>query len=449
MDDPRSSPLCHHTDVTIADLVAALQRFRWLSLGVFLAVLIAGIAGALLPAERFESQAVVSLEPVGKDVGFESQQAIKLVIPPTIARIESSTFMRALRDALPGPYSDDPLSVSAVNDPGTTIIDLGVRGSTPAGAEAAARAAVQVVLDEPRSDRFAVTVLSPPDRALSVKSQRAPAIIGGAIVLGLILATLLAAFAHRVRPPLPRAAGFWTRYNHQVLGEIPRARDDRELDGNDSGELAEAFRSLETRVRQGIVARSADPTACTIAITSWGAREGKSTVVGNLARTIAAHGGAVTAVDCDLRHPTLHTLLGVQLSPGLADAPPVRRLLQPTQAPALDVIAAGEARRHPSEIVSESVGMALLLLRTRTVLLDTPPMFTAETTTVVGAADFVLLVADYPTRKPEELDEALAELGQSGTPVLGVVFNRTDTPDGRGRDGYVYRPPVTAPPPSA
>jgi Mrp family chromosome partitioning ATPase len=66
-------------------------------------------------------------------------------------------------------------------------------------------------------------------------------------------------------------------------------------------------------------------------------------------------------------------------------------------------------------------------------------MFTAETTSIVARADFVLLVADYLERKPAEIDNALDELALTGTHVLGVVLNRVDLRDSRGRESFDYR----------
>jgi Mrp family chromosome partitioning ATPase len=82
----------------------------------------------------------------------------------------------------------------------------------------------------------------------------------------------------------------------------------------------------------------------------------------------------------------------------------------------------------------------LAVLSDRIVLIDAPPLFTAETTAIVAEADYVLLVADYRKRRPDDLDEVLAELELTGTPLLGVVLNRVTVADARGREAYLYRP---------
>ncbi|MDP8968562.1 MAG: hypothetical protein M3N04_08175, partial [Actinomycetota bacterium] len=83
--------------MTLAELGAALRRFRLPAIGLFVAIVGAGLAAALLPAERYRTNAVVSVEPISQSVGFESQQAIQLTIPPTIARLVSANFEQSVR----------------------------------------------------------------------------------------------------------------------------------------------------------------------------------------------------------------------------------------------------------------------------------------------------------------------------------------------------------------
>jgi receptor protein-tyrosine kinase len=186
-----------------------------------------------------------------------------------------------------------------------------------------------------------------------------------------------------------------------------------------------------------------------IVVTSWSKTEGKTTVVAHLACALAAQGRQVTVVDSDLRRPRIHTLLDCSLEPGvsdIADGKPVGSVLQSTPLPLLDVVAAGHGppARHPAEIVQDAVALVLSVLSDRIVLIDAPPLFTAETTALVGESDAVLLVADVRKRRPADIDAALADIELSGTPLLGVVLNRVSDPDTRGRESYLYNPPAPA-----
>lgn len=438
--------------MTLADLAAALRRFRLLAIGLFVAILGAGVAAALLPAERFSTSAVISVEPISQSVGFESQQAIQLTIPPTIARLVSANFEQSVRLRLALANRNRPIAIKAVQDPGTAIIDVTVESTTPAAAVDAAAVALQRLVQEPRSDRFRVNVVSPPAAATSVKKRRMPPLLAGSLVLGLIVAILAAAALHRLLPSLPRGDDFRKRYGQDIVGEIPasgrRATGSRTLvDGSASPEMREAFRSLEARLTRLVTQRASASASngMSIVVTSWGKDEGKSTVVANLACAVAAYDRAVTVVDCDMRRPRIHTLLGSNLEPGVsdvADGKAVASVRQPTKLESLDVIAAGQdgLARHPAEIAQDAMPRLLSVLSDRVVLVDAPPLFTAETTATVAEADFVLLVADFRKRRPGDMEAALAELELIGTPVLGVVLNRVDMADARGRDAYLYQP---------
>lgn len=434
--------------MTLRDLVAALRRFWRPALGAFLLIFGLGVASLALRADRYRSDAVLSVEPAGRGLGFEAQQAIQLTIPPTIARLQSPTFVSGIRLRVEPRFRSAPYRILASNDPGTAIINLGIESSSREAAQRAAEVAVNRLVAQPGSERFKIAVLSPPEAATSVTAERTPPILGGTFVLGLIVAVLGAAAAHRLRPRLPRADEFREHYGHEVLGEIPRARAARstasvaQLNGAASPEIIEAFRNLEAKLTMRALAGGRRDLDVSIAITSWGKSEGTSTVVTNLACALAAYGRDVTVIDCDMRRPSVHRLLGVDLEPGVADisdGEPIASVRQPTDHPSLDVVAAGRPTRHPAEIAQEVVPRLLAVLHDRTVIVDTPPMFTAETTAIVGKADFVVLVADYLDRNPEEIDTALEELALTGTRVLGVVLNRVEMRDSRGRASFEYQ----------
>lgn len=435
--------------MTIGDLLAALRRFRLLAIGLFVVIFGVGIASVVLEPARYESDAVVTVTPKGDNFGYDAQQAVQFLIPPIITRLGSPAFEQGIRERIDPRFGTAPIEISASNDPGTAVIDISAKSSSPAAALNAAQVAVARIMQEPRSEQITIELINPAARASSIKAARAPRILGGTLLLGLIVALLAAAIAHRMRPLLPRAERFRERYGHEVLGEIPRgseraARTTGEtFNGSGSPELVEAFRSLDARLTMRLVARGAGDLNRAIAVTSWGDHDGKSTVATSLAWALAGNRRRVTLVDCDMRRPSAHTLLDVPLQPGVADiaeARPVLSMCHETAMSTLEVIPAGVPQRHPAEVLHDALPRLLSALKKRTVIIDSPPMFTAEATALVGEADFVLLVADYRRRTPEELEEALAELELSGTPILGVVLNRVTERDTPARESYAYQP---------
>ncbi len=430
--------------MTIGDLLAALRRFRLPALALFLGIFGIGLGSVVVQPDRYESKAVVTATPKGESFGFEAQQAVQFLIPPIITRLGSPPFEQTVRERIDPRFRNAPIDIGAANDPGTAVINLSAESSSPEAALNAAQVAVARIMQEPRSERISIDMVSPAAAATSVRAARAPRILGGTFLLGLIVAVLAAAIAHRLRPTLPRAEKFRERYGHEVLGEIPSGRQAaaETFNGTGSPELVEAFRSLEARLTMRIVARGTGDLNMAIAVTSWGDHDGKSTVATNLAWSLATRGRRVTVVDCDLRRPSAHTLLGVPREPGVADIAKSRKVLSmchETGVRTLDVIPAGTPERHPAEVLHEALPKLQSALHNRTVIIDTPPMFTAEATAIVGEADFVVLVADYRMRRPDELEQAIAELERSGTPILGVVLNRVTERDTPGRESYAYQ----------
>lgn len=454
--------------MTLGDLLTALRRFRVPALGLFAMIFAIGVGSLVVQPSRYESDAVVSVSKDDGSLSYDAQQAVEFVIPPIVKRLTSPAFEQRVRDRLLPRYATAPISIAASNDPGTVVITFTARSSSPEAALNAAQVALAQIRREPPPGGISIREVSPAVPATSVKAAQAPRILGGTFLLGLILAVLAAAILHRMRPAIPRAERFRERYGHEVLGEIPlgdepgRQTTSETFNGTGSPELVEAFRSLEARLSMRVVASGRRDLNMSIAITSWGDHDGKSTVATNLAWSLATRGRRVTLADCDLRRPSAHTLLSVPLEPGVADIAegrPVLSMCHETVMRTLDVIPAGTPDRHPSEILHEAMPRLLAALQNRTVIVDTPPMFTAEATAIVGEADFVVLVADYRKRTPDEIEEAIGQLERSGTPILGVVLNRVTERDTAGRESYAYRseedeadeqeePPAPEPPPA-
>jgi len=100
-----------------------------------------------------------------------------------------------------------------------------------------------------------------------------------------------------------------------ALGKIPTARrKPPSAFFNGNSPQGEAFR----RLRANVLALDQDVTLRTLLVTSAEPREGKSTVVANLAFAIARSGRKVIVVDADLRLPTLHKIFGLSNETGLS-----------------------------------------------------------------------------------------------------------------------------------
>jgi Mrp family chromosome partitioning ATPase len=161
---------------------------------------------------------------------------------------------------------------------------------------------------------------------------------------------------------------------------------------------------------------------------------------------VAAAGRRVLAVDGDLRRPRLHQAYGLTNEAGVSD---VARGVHPDDVvrdgglTTLEVMPAGQPDRHPTEVLRAAIPQLIEADDDRLVLVDTPPMFTPETTAVATLIDSVVIVLDGRRRQPSELETLIGDLRLAGTEILGVVITHARVPRVRQAAAYYYEPSRT------
>ena len=193
--------------------------------------------------------------------------------------------------------------------------------------------------------------------------------------------------------------------------------------------LTESFRRLKAMLR-GLT--GADKIR-TIAMTSAGKGEGKSTTALNLAIAMCQDFDTrVAIVDADLRRPRLHRLLGITPRRGLSDILSGEALpedvLITNSVPRLTVLPGGRSSRTPSEMLG-SARMRQLIeeLKSRFdfILFDSPPVLTVADAIVLGPmTDGVILVIQAGKVRKRSIERAVELLHNSK--ILGFVLNRGD-----------------------
>jgi capsular exopolysaccharide synthesis family protein len=214
--------------------------------------------------------------------------------------------------------------------------------------------------------------------------------------------------------------------------------------------IAEAFRSLRTSVKFA----GLDEPLRVIQVTSALPSEGKTTVVANLAESLAQGGDRVAVVCCDLRRPRLHKAFRRPLSPGLTDVILGQATLESALAPINDrlyILPAGTAPPNPSELLSSARAAAVihaLASEFDVVLIDcTPTLPVTDALVVSRFVDATLLVVDIRTTKRRALHETVARFERVRSPLRGLVLNGVG-PTGAYQYGYGYAEaygPDTAP----
>lgn len=206
--------------------------------------------------------------------------------------------------------------------------------------------------------------------------------------------------------------------------------------------MAEQFRLLRTRVK----ALSKDFQLRTMLITSALPAEGKTTVAANLAGSLSrVEGLRVLLMDFDLRHPSLHTIFGVETdmrlpSPLTGETPWQRAVYQVNSR--LDVLFGFRPLEEPDRLL-QSNRLEKLLQETKSeydvVILDSAPMLAvSDTHSLVPLVDCGLFVLNADTTPISTAQEALTMLRDK---VAGCVVNRVvhlKSEDYYRNSGYGY-----------
>lgn len=205
---------------------------------------------------------------------------------------------------------------------------------------------------------------------------------------------------------------------------------------------AEAYRTLRTNVNY----TSVDKPLHTIMVTSSEPGEGKTTTISNLAVVLAQNGKRVILADCDLRHPRVHTFMGLSNRQGMSNlfAPSVDALTtnrQPTKVENLSVITTGLLPPNPAELLgSQKMQSILAALRQSAdmILIDTPPTLAVTDSAVLAPTlDGVLIVVRPGKTRTSALHQTIAQMTQVNANILGIVLN--DVASRGSYYGYHYK----------
>jgi exopolysaccharide transport family protein len=203
--------------------------------------------------------------------------------------------------------------------------------------------------------------------------------------------------------------------------------------------FAEAFRTLRT----SIVYSNLDRKIQVISVASAVPGEGKSTTCAALARTSALAGGAVVAVDCDLRRRSLHKLFDLEPELGLLDvltgAATLDQALVLDQASGAYILPLTTAPFTPKDVFgSEAMDNLLRQLRARFdfILLDTPPVLAvADAAVICAKADAVVFITRWRKTSRRFVEQSLRVLSGVGAYVSGVSLTQVDAKQ-QARSGY-------------
>lgn len=258
--------------------------------------------------------------------------------------------------------------------------------------------------------------------------------LGAGLVLGLILALLL----EKMRDVFFSADDVQDAVQFPYLGTIPMDKGVRSgmaasSIGGFKPVVSDKFRDALSALYADLRFLDSGKSLRSLAISSTGVGDGKTTIALHLAQTAAAMGQKVLLVDANLRSPQLHSILGVSNDEGLMDLLNRRveqpeKVIRPTSLDSrLSVLPAGSvtpdstkllAATEMQQIVQQLSGMFDL------VIYDTPYLHgLTDTNFLAAVTDGILMVVGVKKTKRSAFSKAIEGLKRYRIPVLGIVAN--------------------------
>jgi capsular exopolysaccharide synthesis family protein len=293
------------------------------------------------------------------------------------------------------------------------------------------------------------------------------------VAIGLVVALILEAFDNTIKS----TDDVRVSLDLPVLGAVPRFEDSTSLGTQptlprlpsssmdpappadvEDNEVAKRIVSLSSpqdvvsealrTIRAGILLSSADHPPRVIMLTSAMKGEGKTTVLFNLAATLAQASHRTLMIDGDLRERGLSRIFCKDTGPGglgltnyLTGQTQLDQVIKPTPVEGLDILPAGSKAPNPAELLSSSAMTDLIETLSSEydfIVLDSPPILpVADGLTLSRVVDSVVLVVRSQITDREMAQESRRRLLRVKARLLGVVLNDLD-PRLDPRDTLMY-----------
>ena len=284
-----------------------------------------------------------------------------------------------------------------------------------------------------------VKVIDPPSFPATAPNQRRMQFIGLALALALIIGLGAPATAEYFNRPIMGEADVKQLTGLPILAAVPEVEPQNAVFGGSGSQQAnsqedyhlfvDSFRRL--RVELQMIAE--ETPLRRILIASALPFEGKSTVVFNLGLAFGEVGKRVIIADGDFHRPTLHRIANTSPRKGFTDLLAGTTQLTDTITPITDNVQLaprGSALMAPARTGLGTDRLARILGEMSEeadyVLLDTSPiLLIPDNLYMAAAAEGIVLVVAVGQTRPRDLVRTKTILERAGTPIVGVVMNRT------------------------
>jgi capsular exopolysaccharide synthesis family protein len=285
-----------------------------------------------------------------------------------------------------------------------------------------------------------VKVIDPPGFPVNAPNQRRMQFVGLALALALVIGLGAPATAEYFNRPIMGEHDVTQLTGLPILTAVPQVASEKLIFRSSSGEgqpapqeeyhlFVDAFRRLRVELQM----ISDETPLRKILIASCLPFEGKSTVVFNLGLALGEVGKRVIIADADFHRPTLHRIANAPPRKGFTDLLAGTTELGDTITPITDNVQLaprGGALNAPSRtgLGTERLPQILgsMSEEAHYVLLDSSPiLLVPDNLYMAAAADAIVLVVAVGQTRPRDLVRTKAILERTGTPIVGVVLNRT------------------------
>jgi len=432
---------------------------------LWIVVLVSAIAGccafvvtdySFQPSYRTETVFVVSVRQ-GASSTYSDLSSTKTLASSFSHILQSEAMKKCVADELGTEGFNGTISATAISE--TNLLVMTVTSDSPRDAFLITKAVLNNYepLAETILNNTTMTIMqqptvpdSPTNYSAAKRNARLAALGGAAaVVLWLCVCVYLRDTVKSIdevedKLDTKLLATVYHERKHKYLREYFKSRKKSLLVTDTSMGFAftETFKKLRTRVDYHM--RKED--CKTVVITSVHENEGKSTVAVNLALTMSRKKRSVLLIDGDMKKPAVHRILGYNgreynnITELISEKASLPQTLISDPDYRIGLILGSKGTDRSTEYVSNP-NMKKLIEQARqnvdVVIIDTPPMaVSADATILCEMADAAILVVRQDQTPVRVLNDAIDEIRDTGSKLIGCVFNNVRAAD--FSDNYRY-----------
>lgn len=415
-----------------------LLRQKWVVIITTMAVMVIVAIGLILTPPIYESTAKIRIMTAitgGKDnISYDLTYSERLM--QTYAQIaKSGPVTTELMTRLNTTFKDLPKTkISLIPD--TELLSITAEDKVPENAMKTANILADILITHSKelfakTSVVSVTLMESAAIPTIPTKPSKPLFLVVGLLFGLIAGVGLAFAVESMNTILYSIDQIESTTRLPLVGDIPEYRypikdDDVIIDDTLH---AEAF----SRLRTNLFFSTRKNGLRTFLVTSVVKGDGKSTIISNLAISIAKTGRKVLVIDADFRNPELHKFFSIKNLPGLSEfllkKANFMDAVKHTKYDGLDVLPGGSIPGDPAEVL-ERPDMAKLIKYAETIydiiLIDAAGSLAATDSTVIAPLiGGVLLVVRINFVRRDVLLNTIKNLKNINANLVGVVVNRT------------------------